>query len=295
MADYHALIANCPIGGELYSPTPEGEVLNLIRLHVGGFDIELHQVPQFILKYAINYAGLTMHTTDLYIRNLRPEHFHLAECIAQEVAELLSFATMSDACCYGYEFSDVKPIAQQRAVLGEMRCFRPLFDTRNGASVRQLLETTFPTYHSLRVQRKLNIAVSYYLLAAKGDLPIEAYLVFLFVLLEHLKHTYGLEQGYLWVNHGFRHKPGGPHPSGSRVTFNQMLSAMFGAVGMAPPLSSLVALRNELIHSGMSQLSLSAKRDMWYATHDIVREYFLKLLGYKGMYYDFSKGAQHTL
>jgi hypothetical protein len=295
MADYRALIANCLIGGESFSTIDGHQIRNVIRTHLGQFDVEIIQHPEYIIHGTGDYRGQSLHTTNLYIRNLPAQDFAAAELLIRDFAELLSFATVSDVACFGYDFPDVQPVSQRRDVIGETQRFRPLFDTRNGSLVRHFLEATLPTYRQLRDVRQLNIAIAYYVLSGKSGLPIELQLVTVFVLLEHLKHTFGHQQGYPFIKGYFRHHGATAAHPGPKLTFEQLLTAMFAAVGMAPNLRAAITLRNELIHSGMSQLDFAAKWTMFCTLQDYLREYFLRLCNYHGEYSAFSNFATITL
>lgn len=295
MPDYHALIANCLIGGDTFSTIDGHKIRNVIQTHLDQFDVEIIQRPEFIIHGTDDYRGQSLHTTDLWIRNLPSQEFPAAELLVRDITELLSFAAVSDVVCFGYDFLDIQPISQRRAFVGETQRFRPLYDLQNGDWVRHYLETTLPTYRQIRDVRQLNITTAYYVLSEKHGLPIELQLVTLFVLLEHLKHTFGHQQGNPFIKGCFRNHGATTAQLGPKLTFEQLLTAMFGAVGMAPNLTTIISLRNELIHSGISQLDFQAKWAMLSAIQDILREYFLRLWDYHGEYSAFSDFATITL
>jgi hypothetical protein len=101
----------------------------------------------------------------------------------------------------------------------------------------------------------------------------------MFVLLENLKHTFALQNGYHFINNYFY------DARGHRKTFKQLLKEMLNAVSMDPNLTNIINLRNEIIHSGISILTFDAKYNMYIACQNLFREYFLRLLNYRGEYF----------
>ena len=71
--------------------------------------------------------------------------------------------------------------------------------------------------------------------------------------------------------------------SGKKWSFKALLLDMFKQVNMpSPDLSAIVDLRNDIIHSGISQTSGDHQQDIYDNCQDLVREYLLRLLGYTG-------------
>jgi len=54
---------------------------------------------------------------------------------------------------------------------------------------------------------------------------------------------------------------------------------------MTPDLSKIVQLRNDIVHSGITQLAVDKRVEIYLSTQDIVREYLLRLLDYQGDYF----------
>lgn len=47
-------------------------------------------------------------------------------------------------------------------------------------------------------------------------------------------------------------------------------------------LQPLVDLRNEVLHTGVASLSIQQQKAQYHAANDLIREYLLRLLGFKG-------------
>lgn len=291
MALYKAYIANCPILGETMSNVEGSLVLNEIKLHLGKYDLRIIESPQIVLNHLGKFKGRSVYTTDLTIQDLPEDEFHEAEELAGEVASLLSLATCSMVTKFGYEFGTEKV---EYSVLGQLLHFRPLLNTQNGGHIRGFLEQTWPAYHSLKASRKLNIAFQYFVWSQLNEEPIELSLVTTFVLYENLKHTFAIQRNYPFIKGFFRTHGATVSRPGRAISFGELLREMFSLVGMSPNLGAIISLRNELIHSGISGLNLSEYIDAYSECHDILREYFLRLLHYTGSYFsysDFNKAA----
>ena len=59
-------------------------------------------------------------------------------------------------------------------------------------------------------------------------------------------------------------------------------AANSGAEGMTPSLKPLVDLRNEVLHTGVASLTHAQQKIQYDAATDLIREYLLRLLGFKG-------------
>jgi len=285
MADYLALIANCLIMGEHYSIVGEQKYLNLIKLSLDKLDIEIEELPDLLTHNLDDFKGKAKYTTNLFIKNISSTQFKNAELIASEIAEVLSLATCSPVRKFGYDFQGE---GSMKPFMGQLQYFRPLIDTHRGDLVRGFLEKTWPAYHRLKNPRNLNIALQYFVLSQMSGQPMELLLVVSFVLLENLKHSFALQQGYPYIGGYFRPHGATASKLGKAKGFKELLEQMFKQVGMTPALQSIIDLRNEIIHSGISSLSRSAQTTIYDNCQDIVREYLLRLLGYTGQYYPYS-------
>jgi len=291
VADYRALIANCILGGEHITTVDGCDVQNLIRLQLDPFEVEIRQQPKFIEGPPFMFndsVGKIVHTTDLIIRDLPVADIDRAKLLARDVAELLSFASSSPVAVLGYDFGEIGSANELRQLVGQLECFRLLFGIPSGKKIRSFLQTAWPTYQCLRQVRRLDVAFDYYVLAERDRQPLELKLAIVSILLESLKYTFALEQKYPVIQRRFCPHGATAAKPGSPISFKKLLREMFQAVDMSPRLEPIVKLRNELIHSGMCGLSPEEQWEMYQANHDLLREYFLRLLGYQGEFCRYS-------
>jgi hypothetical protein len=69
---------------------------------------------------------------------------------------------------------------------------------------------------------------------------------------------------------------------------------MLRLVDMRRVLKPVVALRNEIIHSGLSRKSHTRQWRMYERIQDLVREYLFRLLGYHGEFFTYASGGMAT-
>lgn len=280
MADYRALVANCLIRSR-------------IQLQLCNLDIGILPRSKYINAKVSDLKEKSLYTTDIIIRNLAKENFEHAQLTVRYITELLSFATCSDVVQFGFDYPERAPAFSRNSIIGQIQYHRPLFNIiLKGEVIKAFLEQTWQSYQSLRKERQLDIVRHYYVLAEKPSQPIELKLVLLFVLLENLKHTFAVQQGYPFIKGSFRNQGATSSKRGRLKGFKCLMNEMFAAVFMSPDVSKVIKLRNELIHSGILVLSFREKKDIYEFCQDIIREYLLRLLDYKGEYLSYSSSIK---
>ena len=162
--------------------------------------------------------------------------------------------------------------------------FRPVFAIQDGTQVKRFVEQTYDKYVDLEQTRKLNVVFDYLVQAEAPGQLTEVKSLLAFVALESLKHTYAYSQGIPYINGYFRKPPHKGSGKGQPWQFKELVQQMLKRVVMAHDLTAAYSLRNDLIHSGLSSESFSRQRELYEDVHDLIREYLLRLLGYRGHY-----------
>lgn len=237
------------------------------------------QEPWVVKAKACEYRGQAIPTTTVVVRNVPVEERKPVLGLLRGLAWLLSFATCSDVALYGWEHQDSPPLKERWSVVARTGYTRPLFDRHDGQAIRTYLERVWQEYFRLEETRKLPEAIDLFVLAETRGLPLELKLATLFILLETLKSTFAKEQGYTFKDGYYR------KASGKVWSFTGLLSEMFSRVGMPThKLSAIKELRDEIIHSGISQTSRAHQDEIYDDCQDLIREYILRLLGYTGIF-----------
>lgn len=268
MKDYTAFIANCIIGG------------NLIELNLNGFSIELMQLGDFCQRsQVLKHKGECIHTTNARIKNLNKNYFSKAQETIENLCELLSFITCSEIFSFGYEYYS----KGHKSCIGAIQTSWPIINLTNAGETKAFLEYVWSRYKSLRSPRQLNVVIDYFTSSEKPRIAIEIQLAIVFILLENLKHTFAIEKSYPYIDGYFR-AMGATSRKARAKTFKQLLSEMLKEVGMSPSLDDIIKIRNAIIHSGLSNIPFEQRYGIYISCQNIVREYLLRLLNFKGRY-----------
>jgi hypothetical protein len=269
MPDLRVYIANCPVGGEAVTRLPKGGwKRDRIDLYLGGFPVILRQTDCGMPGRHREAEGHTVHTTTLEFGDISTNKRKRAERIADDLAWLLSAATMSPVRPFSYQFGRG---SRTHTITNRTSIFRPLIEIANGKAVRVFVQSTWPNFRRLKRARKLAAVIDYLVIAEQPDQPIEVSTLLVFTALEALNST---------------------HSPGRRQAFEKRIERMLAGVGMRRGLKQLVALRNRLVHEGLAGISHSTLRSHHDRLHDIVREYLLRLLSYRGRYLLYSGASR---
>jgi len=282
---YRAFVANCFFTGEQWSPTIGGaRILNKITLKLGRYHIEIVRNPENFSLSPSDARGGFHHTCDILVHGVTATTLQRAKALVNEIAELLSFATMSQVAPFGSEFSG--SISRQ-SVRGLTLYFRPAIEQR-GTELRRFLEQTWPHYHRLRLRRKLHIVFDYLVTSCTPEQPLEVKLLLSFVALESLKSTYARCAGYTFIKSRWRRNQ-------TSAGFETLVREMIGQFNMRRSLAAIIKLRNQIVHHGMSRRPFNSQETTHFDTMDLIREYLLRLLQFKGAYWDYHLNARQIV
>lgn len=285
MADLRAYVANCLIGGETFTEVGGGRsVRDTLTLTCEGRTFIVTQ-REVVINSPGRLTGRFSETTQILVPDVEETAVPTVLEAVDRICWLLAFACQSPVVCYGHNYPAEAP-SERKSVVGTTRFFRPVFELTDGAAIRNFIDHAYPAYTQLEKTRKLHVVIDYLLQADREALPTECRLIFVFVLLENLKHTYAESVGIPYVNGRFRTGPG---PKDKAISFKAMLTRMFNAVGMTAALDFIVDLRNLIVHSGVSSLSHRTNWETYEQIQDLVREYLLRLLGFKGSFVRYSQ------
>lgn len=283
MSDFRGYIANCLIGcDEVTRIDGGGWIRNQMNLQLGGFDLELIQHADVISNSPSEFQGQPTHTTDVIVRNVDEPQIPLLEEVLEDLSWLLSLSSLSSVQYFGYEYPYGTGYGRRTRVDEGANWFIPIIPIRNGKAVKEFLHQVYLPFRKIKKTRRIPEAI-HCLLEAERTSVIEIELLIVFATLEGLKDTYAQAKNIPYKKGYFRKTPK-PTKGDDRYTFTELLDKMLRDCGMRRCLKRIVSLRNEIIHSGISILSFSSQSTLCERTHDIIREYLLRLLGYKGSY-----------
>ncbi|RMA56327.1 hypothetical protein C8C96_4744 [Acidovorax sp. 100] len=264
MSNLRAYVMNSKVQGESFSEEVDGKV-------VRDTSVFTCEGQRFILQTKPEQLA------EILVENVAPERVPATMEAIERICWLLAFATQSQVACYGHNYPDGTSHKVHNSIHRPGQNADPVIEPADGAAIRKFVDQTYPQYKALESARSLKVVIDYMLQAARPGLPMECKLVFLSVLLENLKHTYGTQQHYAFRSGKFIDPA-----TNASLSFKVMMTRMFGAEGMAPSLKPLVDLRNEVLHTGVASLTHAQQKLQYDAATDLIREYLLRLLGFKG-------------
>ena len=264
MSNLRAYVMNSKVQGELFS---EGVDVQGVRDTL----VFTCEGQRFILQTKPDQLA------EILVENVAPQQVTATLEAIERICWLLAFATQSQVACYGHNYPDCTPHKLLNSIHRPGQEADHVINPADGAAIRKFVDQTYPQFKALESARSLKVVIDYMLQAARPGLPMECKLVFLSVLLENLKHTYGTHLQYA-IKGGKFVDP----VTKARLDFQDMMNLMFSAVGMAPGLQPLVDLRNEVLHTGVATLTHAQQKLQYDAATDLIREYLLRLLGFKG-------------
>lgn len=264
MSNLRAYVMNSKVQGESFSEEVDGKV-------VRDTSVFTCEGQRFVLQTKPEQRA------EILVENVGPQQVTATMEAIERICWLLAFATQSQVACYGHNYPDCTPHKLLNSIHRPGQEADHVINPADGAAIRKFVDQTYPQFKALESARSLKVVIDYMLQAARPGLPMECKLVFLSVLLENLKHTYGTHLQYA-IKGGKFVDP----VTKARLDFQDMMNLMFSAVGMAPGLQPLVDLRNEVLHTGVASLTHAQQKLQYDAATDLIREYLLRLLGFKG-------------
>lgn len=281
MSDYRGYLANCTLHGIEFTDVVKNgnpwKARNLIRLNAGGFELQLHQDPNLPTNLS-DLVGQQIWTTEFFVRNVEEADVPNLRKVIENVCELLSFSTESRVLPYYSEYPAGSELWEMRAMVGTVQMWRRPFEQAENA--KHLIDTCFDTYVQLRDRRMLHVAINYIHHSVKMGLAAEARLALACVAFENLRYNWAIDTGYKFIDNAFHEKVATPANPGPFVGIARHLGEMFAELHMAADAERIVHTRNKVIHTGLYEDVQN------YDTYDyletVLREYFLRLVGYHG-------------
>lgn len=292
--ELRVFVANCLMGGDEITRNSNYGIRDRVVFNCGGRSFLFRQKPEIINNRLSQFKNRFAETTEVVVTDVAVCDLQDALAVIDRICWLLSFVSTCRVIRFGYEYPNGSGLVSQQSVSGIGRLFRPVLDISDGKRVKSLIEQTYNKYTLLEQVRKLPVVIDYLAQAEVPSQPIEVKAVLAFVALESLKHTFAVEQGIRYEKGAFR-KPtwvlGGKNKKSDTYTFKQLVGMMLDRVNMRHNLDASYLLRNELIHSGFSSEPFNRRRELYEDVHDLIREYMLRLLGYRGRFALYSNTA----
>lgn len=277
------------MGGDEVTRHPDGSwTRDVVRFNCGGWEFRFRQRPDVAQGKIKPLKGTLCETSTVEVENVTPIQLASVLETLDAICWLLSFATQSRVVCYGHNFPSGSKTGHFKSVTGTANHFRPPINPYDTSAIKSFIQQAYPTYQRLCKKRKLPVVFDYLVQAERPSQPTEIRLLLLFIALENIKDTFAKEKGLPYLKGFYRKLPGRSGKLGATLSFEELLLQALCSVGMRRGLKQVVALRNEIIHSGLSRKPHSRQWRMYERLQDIVREYIFRLLGYRGEFFTYA-------
>jgi hypothetical protein len=292
LADYCGLLSNLSMKGDTRFEGTQPPWPNCLKLRLSGYTCELVQGSEYLRSPTSEEKRSFFYTTDAIVRNVSSERVPAAKRLVTDLAALLSFATLSPVWHFGWNYPmGTGNSGRTLAPRGLWQYFRPTLNTLHAPTLRTFVENAWLPYRRLKKVFRLDAIFDYLVQAEASHQVIEVQLALAFLVLECLKHGYANHAGIPQVDGFFRHiEAHKPNPKKWRkYSFECLLKEMFSSQGMNKrSLKRVVAARNQLIHEGLLRRAPKARVELYARVQDLIREYLLRLLCYRGRYSTYS-------
>ena len=293
MADLRAFVANFLGAGEGISKYEDNWVRDFLIIECDGFKFLIIQNKDVVTGTLSNLKGSFVASSEILVQDVRKCDVTTVLNIISRICWILSFASLSRVMCYGHEYPDGSGLSKRVSVVGVANYFRPSIDICDGKRTIEFIEKCYSQYKLLEKPRKLNVVIDYLVQAEVAAQPTELKLIIAFVVLENLKDSYIKSVNIPYKSSYFKKVPN-PINGDDRYSFEDLLHLMLRQVKMKKGLKRIKNLRNEIIHSGVTRKRHSWQWAKYEALHDLLREYILRLLGYRGEYLSYSAAGRET-
>lgn len=281
--DVICYLSNLPLSGITVTDKPDGSwVRNNIPLSAFGYSMLITQDMDVLKPKQSELHGQFIQTSQVLISDVKSSSDMEEKMIM--LTEMLSFATNSQVGFIGWKHikgeSEDGCFGRRWTISGCYSAVNSPFCLVRSTGVVHFIESCWQAYSKLRLPRKLNVAIDLYTIPDAKQLPLELKLATTFILLENQKASYAAEN-YVFKGGWYRDQ------QGRQQKFNPLVKGMFQQVDM--PLSDTWStLRNDIIHSGLCELSPEDMHKQYSLCRDAITEYLLRLLGYQGEFFLYS-------
>jgi hypothetical protein len=293
VTDLRVWVANCPVIGRRFTQTLAGGSIrsrrNYLQFRLRGWTVDWYQTPEFHdvpVTERRDFQGAFVPTSDVFVRNVPRHRERQAIEVVTDICWLLSLASTSAVVPYQTHYEGRTHGWSVAAAFNE---FRAPIEVYDGKTVETFVQACYPQFRRLKRRRKLPTAIDYLVYGHLPSMPLEVKLLIAFTVLEHLKSTWARTQGIPLIAGFYRKLDTTGHATrrSPRWSFDELVRAMLTEVKMRAALRRIVPLRNRLIHSGMTRLTVTRSFNLFGGIVDTLHKYLFRLLGYRGPMVDY--------
>jgi hypothetical protein len=299
MPIFRARIVNLPGYGEQITHRKNGSwARDKTQLKLGDYAVTIKQRKSALKMDGNEWRGKQHDTSTIFVSKV--SSLEEGEIVVDDLCWLLSFAHSSHIQAYQYSHGKR---AKGHGVHGTYNQWRPPFHSGVG-KVSDFVQQAWPNYQKLKATRPLPAFVHMIGASDLGNGLLEGQISASVQCLESIKSYFALSEG---ARYKIAENASGTFWRGKKeMHFGELLKLALEDVGMKLPSSfdTIRRLRNALIHRGFIRETdnvtkfvfrnvpaggmHSAMFGVMEDAQDILREYMLRLLGYKGKWCAYS-------
>lgn len=299
MPIFRARIVNLPGYGEHITRRKSGGwSRDKTLLKLGDYAVTIKQRKAALKMSGSEWRGRQCATSTIFISKV--SSLEEGETVVDDLCWLLSFANSSHVQAYHYSYGRR---AKGQSAQGSYNHWRPPFHSGVG-TVSDFIQQAWPNYQRLKASRPLSAFIHLIGASDLGGGLLEAQAGASVQCLESIKSYFALSEG---TRHNITEAQDGRFLRGKKViSFEKLLKLTLEDVGMKLPSSfdTIRRLRNALVHRGFIRETDNVTKFIFRNVppggmhgamfgvmedaQDILREYMLRLLGYKGQWCAYS-------
>jgi hypothetical protein len=303
MPMFRARIVNLPGYGEHVTRHKSGGwARDKTQLKLGDYAVTIKQRKSMLNLDGNRWRGKQFDTSTIFVSTVRSLEEGVA--VVDDLCWLLSFAHSSHVQAYHYSYGKN---AKGHNVQGTYNSWRPPFHSGVG-KVSDFIQQAWPNYQRLKSTRPLSAFIHMIGTSDLGAGLLEAQVSASVQCLESIKSYFAICEGRRYKITEARN--GTFLLSGKEMSFEELLKLTLQDVGMTIPSAfrEIKRLRNALVHRGFIRETDNITKFIFGNTpqggmhgamfgvmeeaQDILREYMLRLLGYKGEWCAYSFRGQ---
>jgi hypothetical protein len=245
-------------------------------------------------------TGEPLCESNITILNVNKDEIDKYKVIVDDLCDILALFTNQRWWAFGYLYGS----QGHRTSVGDGDGRHPVLINTDNETMLNAISLVWSNYQKYKNDRSLPAIIDYFIKINDNNPPLEVGLLTVSAMLECLKWSW-LETK---CDKGMLIKKGDYYFSkdaqtggkvGKKYSFDSSLMEMFGEFGMTCNLSFIKELRNNIVHTGLSGYQIQCRHPVIsFTLHtvrdsalDLMREYVLRLLGYKGQYWKYSVRA----
>jgi hypothetical protein len=290
-------------------PTFKARIANFIvpsqkpfSLNLKGMIATFTPEPMFTLASRQSLRGHLVRSSVLTLDEITS--YEQGEELTVDLCFLLSFGLQSQIVPYEFKY---ETRGRTISALATYNSWRPVFDPNDDKAIRSFMEGSWDGYLAKRDGRAIRSTIDLINYSTLPSLPIELELANAVICLESIKSYFAICEGY---NHNVSESNGSFYIGKRTATFEELLTLSLHDVGMTMPTlwDDIKNFRNALVHRGFIRATdgiastvfgISNEAELYDrmfkvldAIHDVLREYVLRLIGYKGRYLTYSSASR---